>query len=475
MGYDAGALEPSPALISPFLEVPREIEQAAALPPMPPELTAAFDALPLHKRHLLWGRGRESWSLRSYTSACVAHLFAEGWQLDRAVALANYLPAGLGTIDVDSFRFDWAEREELKRATEERAQEAKEPVKARRILTPADCAVSEPRKYIVKGLLAARDVGCIYGAPGAGKSVIAPYIAYAVAQGREVFGRRVKPGRVLYVPAEDQHGMKSRVHALLMKHEDAPDFRLADGVTDLHAGKETDLEFLQRSADELKPALIVIDTLAAAFPGIKENDPDAMGAIVATARDLTRCGACVVLIHHAPKDGDTPRGHSVLNGALDVAIRVTRDGELVRGTLTKNRNGPCDVSLAFSIRSHRIGTDEDGDAITAPVLEEADPDDADKSGAVRLSRAEAMALGWLHDTVVSEGRPLPAGDGWPSASGILGVPVDRWRSECVSRGLSTGEAADSHRKAFARASAGLRDKRQIAMRDGIVWAVKTAE
>lgn len=39
-------------------------------------------------------------------------------------------------------------------------------------------------------------------------------------------------------------------------------------------------------------------------------------------------------------------------------------------TLGKNRNGPCGDGFAFSIIAERLGTDADGDTITAPVCVE---------------------------------------------------------------------------------------------------------
>ena len=83
-----------------------------------------------------------------------------------------------------------------------------------RFLSPNECADAPSRGYVIKGLLAPGDVGCIYGAPGAGKSLISPHLGYAVAQGRSAFGMRTKPGRVFYVAAEDPHGMRGRVSAL---------------------------------------------------------------------------------------------------------------------------------------------------------------------------------------------------------------------------------------------------------------------
>ena len=207
-------------------------------------------------------------------------------------------------------------------------------------LSPEDCERAPSRGYLIKGLFAPRDIACIFGAPGAGKSLIAPFLGYMVAQGTEAFGMRTKAGGVFYVAAEDSHGMHGRVTALKLAHGDAPGFKLVDGVSRLlpAAGEKRapDLQVLLDAAKAQRPALIFIDTLAIAFGSLEENSAEAMNQIVRIARALTTWGAAVVLIHHDTKsEGGTPRGHSVLNGALYVALHVKRDDEYktIRGRL----------------------------------------------------------------------------------------------------------------------------------------------
>ncbi|MFI0395845.1 AAA family ATPase [Paracoccus sp. p1-h21] len=236
-------------------------------------------------------------------------------------------------------------------------------------LTPDECEASSARKYLIKGLLAERDVACIFGAPGAGKSLIAPFLGYMVAQGQEAFKMRTKAGGVFYVASEDSHGMRGRVKALRKAHGGADAFKLVEGVSNLLIKESPDFLALKEAVKAERPALIFIDTLAMAFPGLEENSAEAMGRVVTVARALTRWGAAVVLIHHDTKaETGTPRGHSILNGALDVALHVKRDDEqrIIRGKLTKNRNGTCDRDIAFNIATDDFGFDDDGDPLTYP-------------------------------------------------------------------------------------------------------------
>lgn len=320
-------------------------------------------------------------------------------------------------------------------------------------LSPAACVSSQARSYLIKGMIAERDVACVFGAPGAGKSLLAPFLGYAVAQGREAFGMRTKPGSVFYVAAEDEHGMRGRVRALQQAHGDADQFYLVGGVSNLLTTEALDLKELARAVKAQRPKLIVIDTLAMAFPGLEENSADAMGRVVAVARALTKWGAAVILVHHDTKaEGGTPRGHSLLNGALDVAIHVKKDESgVIRGKLTKNRNGTCDRDIAFRIALENGGVDEDGDQITLPRCEELTASQAPEP--VSLTAAERAALEMIH---IAGGEMAEA----------------ELRKLCIDgRKVSSSDNPDSRRKATDRALKGLTQKCAVIFQDSLyrIW------
>jgi hypothetical protein len=245
------------------------------------------------------------------------------------------------------------------------------PVRPERF-KPAEIPEKEARPYIIKGLIGQGDHAIIMGQPGSGKSVLAPYLAYGVAQGFALFGRRVRPGPVIYIAAEDGHGMKARVRALFHRHGDAPDFYLFPAAFNLlrnGAGRRAIIQEI----DDIKPVLIVIDTLARSFDGLRENDAEDMGRVVQAVRQLTAtCNSAVLTIHHVAKDaGTTPRGHGSLNGDADITLLVEGSGGQSRTIrLGKNRNGTNDAQLAFAIETHVLGIDDDGDPITAPICAE---------------------------------------------------------------------------------------------------------
>ena len=311
--------------------------------------------------------------------------------------------------------------------------------------TPDECADMPTRRYVVKGLVAEGDVAAIIGTPGVGKSLLAPRIGFAVAQGQDLFGHRTRQGKVFYVAAEDESGMRARVTALRADHGPADDFTLVGGVTSLFPDSD-DLRELRRAVKAERPSLIVIDTLAIAFPGLIENSAEGMGMVVAAARSLTRWGAAVFLVHHDTKDGANglPRGHSLLNGALDMSLHLTRDQNgIVLAKPTKNRNGSSESQMAFRIGTRALGIDDDGDEITTAICEdlasEYEPIQKEKwSGAEKAAADILKTIGETDDPT--------------------------WRQAAVDgRMVSASEDPDNRRRAFTRAKEGLLRKGDVIM------------
>lgn len=267
-----------------------------------------------------------------------------------------------------------------------------------RFKTADQCGLDLNRPYVVKNFIAPGQIGCVFGDPGAGKSLLGPDMCYRVALGYPVFNQRTKPGLVFYVAAEDPTGLEYRVRALRERHGHTSNLELVGGVSDLFTPDSPNLKALAKAVKKRKPKLMVIDTLAMAFPGLEENDAKSMARVVAVARALASWGAAVILIHHGTKaDGTTPRGHSVLNGALDVAVHLKprNDAGNIYGRLTKNRNGTCDLDVGFTIGLKELGRDDDGEMVRAAYAEEL-PKGAFGEG-VRLTRAQRGLLSVLDE------------------------------------------------------------------------------
>jgi hypothetical protein len=91
---------------------------------------------------------------------------------------------------------------------------------------------------------------------------------------------------------------------------------------------------------ELHPALVIIDTQARVTVGVEENSNADMGVFVEQAEKLRKAsGACVVVVHHIGRNGDTGRGATTLDGALSTIVKVGKEDDRVTLECQKNKDG----------------------------------------------------------------------------------------------------------------------------------------
>lgn len=337
-----------------------------------------------------------------------------------------------------------------------------------RVLRLADILKSEPRDYLLKGLMSPAEMSVWVGAPKCGKSFLMLHIAYAIAQGRNVFEKRVKPVPVLYVAAEGEAGIANRLRAIQTGYGEAENFYLIAQPADLlhEHGDQTHLEM---AAAKIGARLIVVDTLSRVMAGGDENGPQDMGAFISNMGDLRQnTGAHVAIVHHGTKasDGRAPRGHSSLIGAADAVIEVAKSEEGSRtATVVMAKDDPDGAAMGFGLRVVELGTDADGDPITTCAVDELDM--PAKSQGPKLTPTEKTATRFLADLVAVQGAPLPAGPHFPV--GLLGVPEAAWRDACDGRRLSTAETPKDRGRVFRATYTTLRGKGIIGTAEGIVW------
>ena len=316
------------------------------------------------------------------------------------------------------------------------------------MLTPDDCDVGSRSNYVIKGFLGAGEIGTVVGPPGVGKSALTASMGYAVAQGDETFSMRTCEGPVFYLACENETDMKRRVKALRDKRGRADNFRLVlGGAGNLVVGSKFHRALL-KEIERQRPVLVVIDTLAAAMPGFEENSSEGMGKAIAMAKSLGKFGAAVIVVHHDTKAGDgLPRGHSSLNGIVDVNLALRREVDgLITGQCSKNRSGKSHEQIvAYENQVVELGIDQDGDAITTVICEETEVFPRTPKP---LSEPNALALRILIDCM----------------QGASSIPVSVWRNACMNdEWLQSYDNRATRRKTFDRAREGLQKLKRIAL------------
>jgi hypothetical protein len=242
------------------------------------------------------------------------------------------------------------------------------------VLKPSEFHSVASPGWFIKGVLPVADLAVFYGASGSGKSFFTFDMVCAVARGEPWRTRRVKQARVVYIVAEGSGGFRNRIKAYATRHdipEDslgiipaAPNFLDKKDVRDVIAAVQA---FGTCS-------IVVVDTWAQVTPGANENSGEDMGKALSHCRALSKAtGAMVVLVHHSGKDAAKgARGWSGLRAAADCELEVVRDGDSRVATITKLKDGDDSPAFGFKLVSVPVGVDEDGDAVTSCVVEEAE-------------------------------------------------------------------------------------------------------
>ena len=198
-------------------------------------------------------------------------------------------------------------------------------------------------EWLVPGFLPKQGLSLVAGQWGSYKSFFALALALSIASGRDPLqlGVRDAPGKVLYVAREGSVGLRMRMKAFVATHELPPPvgLRLVPAMPLLM--DDDDLgEFL--TAQPGPYDLVVLDTYATATAGLDENSAQDIGRVVRTLEgmaDMWRGN--LMLVHHMDKGGKGVRGSTVLPGAMDTIVMLSRaGGKQAEAQVIKQKDGP---------------------------------------------------------------------------------------------------------------------------------------
>ncbi|WP_198375109.1 AAA family ATPase [Neoroseomonas rubea] len=301
-----------------------------------------------------------------------------------------------------------------------------------------EAASASRPSWLVHELLTEGTVNLVLGPPASGKTLVALLLAISIAAGSDFAGRDVRRGPALYLAAEDAGSIRRRLAALLLDHGDVPGLYLLtakSGAPDLRKRETEDAQALLSACAEFRPALVVVDTYAAATPGADENNGAEMGAAYALLSEIASRGPTVLVLHHPKKGGsDDARGHGSQVATVATAIAVEKGSRgLIRARVVKARDASPDQSFAFRVETREVGTDAKGRAVSAAIAVEADA--AEVAAARQPRSAREVAL-----SVLRAQAATPEGIAMEAAIGA-----------CIAAGVSAADTPADQRRAARRA------------------------
>ena len=293
-----------------------------------------------------------------------------------------------------------------------------------------------PTQWLVQNILPCGSLATMIGAPGSFKSSIALDIAASVACGIEWHGRRTRKGAVFYIAGEGQHGINRRLKAWSIMRSDelstAPLFVSSGAVSLIDplnaASVSAEVQRIATTTD-VKPELVVIDTLARNFGPGDENSARDIGQFVANLdthiRELFGCS--ILTAHHSGViDSGRARGSSALRAAIDTEMMCERSERTVILRCTKQKDAAEFEPISFEARVVELPwKDVDGASETACVIFRATSDAFVRTS--KLGRNERKAYDELL-ALYDEHRERLTKSGHDPKSAL--VKIADWRSRC---------------------------------------------
>jgi AAA domain len=352
-------------------------------------------------------------------------------------------------------------------------------------------------RWLVKAILPETGIGTLSGQWGSYKTTVALDLSVSVMTGLPFAGQyRVKrKGAVLYFAMEGAGTLQTRLAAIAKARGAAHQFPFAwrgdcPMLTDKRAA-EIMIGYVAEAAAhfeqtyDLPVALLWVDTMitAAGFAPKEENDAAATQKALTTLHKVaSQTGALVMAVDHlgkAPEAGT--RGSSNKEASVDTVLATLADrepsGEVANSRLAarKQRDGISGFETPFAPQTIELGTDEDGDPVSAVVLTWGEKQRPKPTAP--LSTAAQLLLRVLKAILSAKGIPLvPA----PGAGVVQAIPVADLRKEFYSQYTpdeGSKSPADRRRVAFKRAMEALQLRPFIMVRDidGCQWVWKIGE
>jgi len=290
---------------------------------------------------------------------------------------------------------------------------------------------SNPRRadWLIAGAFERGSFGLLFGDPGSGKSFLALAWSCAIASGLGWLGRGVQAGSVVYVAGEGFAGLGRRLNAWSQHHAsplDATPLFVTRAPKNLIDPAHVAALLVELMALPQPIALVVVDTMARATPGMNEDRASEVGAFVAACdRIRSELRAAVLVLHHSPHSDKTrAKGSIALKGAVDfeAALTTTTEDGVVRLTCTKMKDG--EPFAPIFLRFLSVG---EGETTSAVLIEcEAPPERSGKGRKFVLTANDKLFLLALGGEATEEAKVRasflerhPSGNRESAAKGYL--------------------------------------------------------
>jgi len=273
---------------------------------------------------------------------------------------------------------------------------------------------------VIQDLIVANSMTVIYGDSNSGKTFFALSLAASLSEGKEIYGKQVDQGLVVYLACESPGSIKCRMQALKKHH--------GFGLSNL-AMVPMPLNFYTNQGDAMdviklvdhiermkgqKVKAIFADTLARMSAGANENSGEDMGPVMERFSMVTaKTGAAMVIIHHNGKDtAKGARGWSGIRAHIETEIEVVEQDGNRFATITKQRElASKGQVISFNLEVVVMGVSKFGsDSSTCVAV----PGEEVKSSNNKVEAPMKSLSGAWYDSgcEIKDSKPFVSKDAW---------------------------------------------------------------
>ena len=251
-----------------------------------------------------------------------------------------------------------------------------------RILTRDEVKKRKPPSYIISRIIPEGGFVSLVAQPSNKKTFVALNMACCISSGTPFYGKPVRQGNVVYIMAEGQSGIEKRLCAWEAHNGIEIDPSTFGFILEpLHLNQPDAVARLVAALDEYvarlgKVDFIVVDTLNRSLYGDENAARDMSNFVKGITKIIAQFSAAVMVLHHPAKTGTGgARGHSSLNGAVDLGLEI-KNGHNMKFKLHCDAKPPKDDEPAPPLAleavvidlSDTMGFDDEGKPISSLAL-----------------------------------------------------------------------------------------------------------
>jgi hypothetical protein len=310
------------------------------------------------------------------------------------------------------------------------------------------CAEYAEKTWILKNVIAIGEDSTWFGPPGCGKSALLLDMAFHIAYRRFhwqwhefVYNDEdpsIEPRATVYFAVERANLTRNRIGAYKQRYDPVPlpIAMVSDTLNLLDPGCVDQVVDTVRKFETYTGCpvgLIIIDTFSKAIAGADEDKAHTQNLAAANLKRIhDHLDVHIATIGHTGKNAAAgERGSNARLGHVDLAVQITREGNLRTATVVKANDQPEGRIALFQMeevtvrRKHHDGTDRE--PYTTAILAPYDPDAAKNarlaaSASKPITGKQAVALDALKRAIAERGQ----GDF---------VHPDFWKGELTKVGL----------------------------------------